>query len=83
MQYPQWSRDSTHVYFADTKESWSELYRVRVSDRSVEAIAVLRDIPRPTMRWGAEWNGITPEGSPLIMRDVGVNEVYSLELRLP
>jgi serine/threonine protein kinase/Tol biopolymer transport system component len=83
MQYPQWSRDNTHIYYADTKESWSELYRVKVSDRSVEAIAVLKDIPRPTMPWGAEWNGITPEGSPLIMRDVGVREVYSLELRLP
>jgi serine/threonine protein kinase/Tol biopolymer transport system component len=83
MQYPQWSRDSTHVYFADTKTNWSELYRVKISDRSVETIAVLKDIPRPTMQWGAEWNGITPDGSPLIMRDVGVREVYSLELRLP
>jgi len=29
------------------------------------------------------WNGITPDNSPLIMRDVGSRELYSLELQLP
>ena len=32
---------------------------------------------------GVPWNGIAPDGSLLIMRDVGNRELYSLELQLP
>ena len=32
---------------------------------------------------GATWNGVAPDGSPLIMRDVGSRELYSLEMQLP
>jgi hypothetical protein len=32
---------------------------------------------------GSPWNGVAPDGSPLIMRDVGNREIYSLEQQLP
>jgi hypothetical protein len=32
---------------------------------------------------GSTWNGVAPDGSPLIMRDGGGQQFYSLELRLP
>jgi Tol biopolymer transport system component len=83
LQYPQWSRDGLYIYFAETKNSWPEFDRIRISTRNVESLASLKDIPRPTLPYGAEWNGITPEGIPLIMRDAGIREVYSLDLQLP
>ena len=46
-------------------------------------LAGLKNIPRPSQAYGAEWNGVTPDGSPLIMRDEGIREIYALELRLP
>jgi hypothetical protein len=32
---------------------------------------------------GTPWNGVAPDGSLLIMRDVGIRELYALELQLP
>jgi hypothetical protein len=32
---------------------------------------------------GVPWNGVAPDGSVLIMRDVGNRELYALELQLP
>jgi Tol biopolymer transport system component len=83
LQYPQWSRDGLYIYFAETKKSWPELERIRISDRRVEALASLKGTPRPTLPYGDEWNGITPDGVPLITRDAGIREVYSLDLQLP
>ncbi len=83
LQYPQWSKDGTYIYFSDTKQNGDELCRVRVSDGKQETITVLKDIPRPALPLGDQWSGITPDGSPLIMRDAGIREVYSLEMQLP
>jgi serine/threonine protein kinase/Tol biopolymer transport system component len=83
LQYPDWSKDSAFVYFGDTKNNGPELYRVKVKDGKVEQLAGLKNIPRPTQAYGGEWNGVTPDGSPLIMRDEGIREIYALELRLP
>jgi Tol biopolymer transport system component len=82
IQYPQWSADGKYIYFSDVKEE-PQILRLRVADRAVELVVTLKGIFRPTMPWGAEWNGITPEGAPLILRDVGIAEVYALELELP
>jgi hypothetical protein len=29
------------------------------------------------------WGGTTADGSPLLVRDVGIEEMYSLDLQLP
>ena len=30
----------------------------------------------------ADWSGLTPDDSPLIVRDVGSQEIYDLDLQL-
>ena len=30
-----------------------------------------------------DWSGITPDGSPLFVRDVSTDEIYALDLELP
>jgi len=32
---------------------------------------------------GAPWNGVAPDGSVVIMHDLGSRELYSFELQLP
>jgi hypothetical protein len=29
------------------------------------------------------WCGLTPDDSPLVLRDVGTQEIYALDLQLP
>ena len=84
LTYPNWSPDSKYSYFEDIGPDGPEIDRVSIVTRKKERVALLRNLPRAIMPdSGSPWNGVAPDGSPLIMRDVGNREVYSLELQLP
>ena len=84
LQYPNWSADSKYVYFEDLEEDGPEIDRVAVASRKKERVIALKGVPRINMQESnAPWNGVAPDGSPLIMRDVSSRELYSLELQLP
>jgi len=83
LEYPDWSRDSAYLYYAHLKDNVAEIGRVRILDHKTETVASLKDIPLVNLPFGADWHGLTPQGSPLITRDVGIREIYSLGLDLP
>jgi eukaryotic-like serine/threonine-protein kinase len=76
--YPQWSSDGKYIYFSTTGQSDAALFRVRIADRKVEQVASLKDIRRT--EW---WTGLTPDDSPLILRDLGSVDIYALEWEVP
>jgi len=79
--FPNWSQDGSHVYFHSIGSD-AALYRVRTGDRELEKIASLTGI-RLTIGVIGTWCGLAPEDSPLILRDVGSQEIYALDLQLP
>jgi serine/threonine protein kinase/Tol biopolymer transport system component len=84
LQYPNWSADSKYVYFEDLEEDGPEIDRVAVASHKKERVVALKGVPRIIMQESnAPWNGVAPDGSPLIMRDVSSRELYSLEMQLP
>jgi eukaryotic-like serine/threonine-protein kinase len=84
LQYPNWSSDSKYLYYEDFGSDGPELDRINIADHKKERLVGLKGIPRVSLNLSdAPWNGVAPDGSPLIMRDVGNREVYSLELQLP
>ena len=84
LAYPNWSPDGKYAYFEDIGSDGPEIDRVSIATRKKERVVLLKGISRVNMAdSGAAWNGVAPDGSPLIMRDVGSREVYSLELELP
>jgi eukaryotic-like serine/threonine-protein kinase len=84
LQYPNLSRNGKYIYFEDIGESGPELDRVSVTDRKRERVLGLKDIPRVSMtESGSPWNGLDLDGSSLIMRDVGIQEIYALDLDFP
>jgi len=84
LQYPNWSPDSNYVYFEDLGADGPEIDRVSIATHKKERVVMLKGISRVLMPdGGSPWNGVAPDGSPLIMRDVGSREIYSLELQLP
>jgi Tol biopolymer transport system component/DNA-binding winged helix-turn-helix (wHTH) protein len=78
--YPRWSRDGSHIYFA----SWigNDLSRVRIGDRKVERLASLKDFRHAPGVFGI-WVGWTPDDQPLMLRDVGIQDIYALEWQTP
>jgi eukaryotic-like serine/threonine-protein kinase len=79
--YPNWSRDGSYVYF-HSFGSDPALYRVRISDHKLERIVGLKDL-RLTIGFAGTWCGLAPDDSPTILRDVGSQEIYSLDLQVP
>ena len=78
----QWSADSRFVYFDNGFSANQAVYRVRISDRKVEQVASLKDFRRVVTPWNT-WFGLTPEGNPLLMHDVGTQEIYALDFEAP
>ena len=77
----QWSRDGRHVYF---KRLGSEtaIMRVRIDDHAVEEVVSLKNI-KNTGFSGGLWIGLTPDDSPLLLRDTGTQEIYALDWKEP
>jgi Tol biopolymer transport system component/predicted Ser/Thr protein kinase len=80
--FTQWSADSKYVYFDTGYSPNAAVYRVRISDRKQERVAELRDFRR-VVTFFSPWSGLTPDGSPLLMRDTGTQEVYALDFEAP
>jgi len=78
---PAWSRDGIYLYFQSFDVKDPAFFRMRVSDRRRERVA---DIDARRVQadffW---WNGLTPDGSPLFLRDESTEEVYALDWQLP
>jgi len=71
-----WPRDGRYVYF---KRLGSEaaVMRVRVDDHTVEEVAGLKNIKNIGTAGGL-WIGLAPDDSPLMLRDIGTEEIYAL-----
>jgi serine/threonine protein kinase/Tol biopolymer transport system component len=80
--YPNWSLDSKYIYFRSVPEDRAWLCRLRIADAKLERLGSLKDI-RETGVFGWWWVGLTPDGSPLLLRDIGTEEIYALDVDLP
>jgi eukaryotic-like serine/threonine-protein kinase len=77
--YEEWSREGDYIYFlgASTAGQPFGVFRVRVGDHKLEQMVSLRDFR------GASWGGFAPDDSPLLLRDVGTQDVYALDWEAP
>ena len=73
--FPNWSRDGQSVYSFRFPEH-PAVFRIRISNHRLEQVADLKSF-EPTGWWGI-WLGLDPEDVPLMLRDAGTQDVYSL-----
>jgi len=74
--FPNWSRDGQYVYLIRFLENAAVL-RIRISDKKLEQVANLKGFT--STGWWGVWLGLDPDDSPLMLRDAGTQDVYSLD----
>ena len=73
--HAQWSRDGRFVYFMNE----SDVLRVRIADHKVEKVVSLMDVH---LKFGSGLS-LTPDDSPLALRETAVKELYALDWVAP
>jgi len=77
-----WSRDGKYIYFLSTLEGGRAIFRVGIGDRKVELWASLKGSRLAAGVFGA-WIGWTLDDQPLMLHDVGTQDIYALEWQTP
>jgi serine/threonine protein kinase/Tol biopolymer transport system component len=80
MGFPNWSKSGDFVYFLHEVDQ-PAVVRVRISDHKLERVADLKNFPQAGS-YGI-WLGMAPDDSPLLLRDTGTQEIYSLDWQAP
>ncbi len=78
--YPNWSHDGRFVYFLRFSPS-SEVERVSVPGGNIEQVADLSKV-QVTGVFNF-WFGLTPDDVPLVLKDIGSQEIVSMEWHQP
>jgi Tol biopolymer transport system component/DNA-binding winged helix-turn-helix (wHTH) protein len=76
--FPQWSGNGSLVYYFMR----DAMYSIRVKDHKIEKLVDISGIPTTGAWWGY-WDAVAPDGSPLILRDSSLNEIYALDFDAP
>jgi serine/threonine protein kinase/Tol biopolymer transport system component len=71
-----WSHDGQYIYVLDNSGK-NAMVRIRISDHKIEQVADLKTFAA-TGRYGAALS-LTPDDSPLLLRDTGFQDVYSVD----
>jgi len=77
---PTWSGNDEYLYFQTFDVSTPEFVRERISNGKRERVASI-DVRRGGPAYW--WNGLTPDGYPIVLRDESTEEVYALDWNLP
>jgi Tol biopolymer transport system component len=75
--FPNWSHDGKYLYVEDLSQG-DEMRRVNIASRRIENIANLKQLRRPSGFIG-DWSAPDYDGSPTVIRDAGIEEIYALE----
>jgi len=77
----QWSNDSKSVYVWDL-ENEAALSRVRIGDRKIQRVVEFA-VPKGLTGAAGGWMGVAADGSPLLLRDLSIQEIYALDVDWP
>ena len=77
MASPEWSRDSKYIYFRRPTGDRG-VFRIPVSGGKEERIVDLKDWH--DAGWAGRYMGLDPTDAPLMLRDIGSDDIYALTL---
>jgi len=74
---PEWSANGQFIYFKRVIENRG-IFRIRIHGGTEEKIADLKDFH--DAGWFGDYMGLDPTDAPLLLRDIGSNDIYALTL---
>ncbi len=78
LSWPSWSHDSQSVFASTTSGT---IVRVRLRDKQISVVANLAKVPWTAFRFGnVGWYDLAPDDRIVLLRDIGSEEIYALEL---
>ena len=77
IDFPNWSQRWVSTFISYTMRRTPPSLRIRISDRKVGQVANLRGF-LATGFWRF-WLGLDPGDAPIMLRDSGTEDVYSLD----
>jgi len=80
ISFPNWTSDGKFIYFLQAPGK-QEIRRFRISDGKEELVAEFNNMAI-TGYYGI-WFGLTQDGSPLLLRDAGTQDIYALDWETP
>jgi eukaryotic-like serine/threonine-protein kinase len=78
--FPCWSQDSRYIYFVQVPAD-PAIMRVRIRDRKLEQVVSLKGFQMTG--YSTQWLGLAPDDSPLVLKDVGTQEIVSMNFQEP
>jgi hypothetical protein len=77
--FPEWSKDSQSIYFLDQNTvGGTGVYRVPIKGGAPILIAAIKDFN--ISGWWNSWMGLDDADAPLVVKDVGSDNVYALTM---
>jgi Tol biopolymer transport system component len=79
--WPGWSKDGQYLYVQDASGTGA-LIKILLGEQKTERIVDLKNFVA-TSHYFPRWSAIAPDDSPLLLRDTGSQNVYSLDWEEP
>ena len=76
--WPNWSHDSRSIYFLNGGEKDPSVVRVSIQTGKIEKVVDLKRFQ--FTGWFSSWFGLDPTDAPLLLRNVGTEDIYALTL---
>jgi hypothetical protein len=77
--FPNWSKSGDYVYVLDNNQP--SVVRIRIRDLKVDRVADMKNFRSTGQAY--RWLGLAPDDSPLLLRDIGTQEIYALDWKVP
>ena len=77
--FPGWSKDGQLLQVADGR-GIGTILRIRLSDHRTERVVDLKNVS-PGGNYG--WSAVAPDDSPIMLRNAGTMDIYSLDWEEP
>lgn len=78
---PSW--DGKYLYCVTRDPEDPKALRIRLADHHVELVSSLKGLHRAVDESSGTWVGLSPDGSLLLTRDLGTQEIYALTVSWP
>ena len=80
--WPEWSSDGKYVFYIDDGPPLA-YSRVGIKGHKVERVADFEHFRGENAGRVGAYFGVAPEGSPLFLRNTGIQEIYALDVDFP